>query len=107
MIEYEIPTGSLATTVFVSLSNDNTNIWFTEWASNKIGFLNLTKQIPYKMLLTNETLNVKPLIFKNNTSYKINVSLIRNNVSIINQENLSLNNIELSVAGMTDNGPKE
>ena len=108
MTEYEIPTGPLATTVFVSLSNDNTKIWFTEWASNKIGFLDLTKQIPYKMLLTNETLNVKPLIFKNNTSYKINVSLIRNNYfPISNQGNLSLNNIELSVAGMTDNGPKE
>ena len=79
MTEYEIPTGPLATTVFVALSTDNTKIWFTEWASNKIGFLNLTKQIPYKMLLTNKTLNDKPLIFTNNTSYKINISLIRNN----------------------------
>ena len=106
MTEYEIPTGPLATTVFISLSPDNTKIWFTEWASNKIGFLDLTKQIPYKILLTNETLYDKPLIFKNNTSYKINVSLIRNNFSIINQGNLSLNNIALSVAGVTDNGPK-
>jgi hypothetical protein len=58
------------------------------------------------MLLTNETLIDKPLIFKNNTSYQINVSLIGNNFSISNQGNLSLNNIELSVAGGTDNGPK-
>ena len=107
MIEYEIPTGPLATTVFIALSTDNTKIWFTEWASNKIGYLDLTKQIPYKILLTNKTLNDKPLTFKNNTSYKINVSLVRNNFSISNQDNLSLNNIELSVAGMTDNGPKE
>ena len=106
MTEYEIPTGPLATTVFVALSTDDTKIWFTEWASNKIGFLNLTKRIPYNMLLTNETLNDKPLIFKNKTSYKMNVSLTRNNFSISNQGNLSLNNIELSVAGMTDNGPK-
>src|SRR5687768_265453 len=106
MTEYEIPTGPLATTVFVALSTDNTKIWFTEWASNNIGFLNLTKQIPYKILLTNETLRGKPLIFKNNTSYQINVSLIRNNFSLNNQGNLSLNNIELSVAGMMDNGPK-
>ena len=107
MIEYEIPTGPLATTVFIALSTDNTKIWFTESASNKIGYLDLTKQIPYKILLTNKTLNDKPLTFKNNTSYKINVSLVRNNFSISNQDNLSLNNIELSVAGMTDNGPKE
>ena len=106
MTEYEIPTGPLATTVFVALSTDNTKIWFTEWASNKIGYLDLTKQIPYKILLNNETVNDKTLIFKNNTSYKINVSLIRNNFSISNQGNLSLNNIELSVAGVTDNGPK-
>jgi virginiamycin B lyase len=106
MTEYEIPTGPLATTVFVGISIDNTKIWFTEWASNIIGFLNLTKQIPYTTLLTNETLNDKPLIFKNNNSYKINVSLIRNNFFFNNQGNLSLNNIELSVAGMTDNGPK-
>jgi streptogramin lyase len=106
MTEYEIPTGPLATTVFVALSHDNTKIWFTEWASNKIGYLDLTKQTPYKMLLSNETLNDKPLTFKNNTSYKMNVSLVRNNFSISNQDNLSLNNIELSVAGMTDNGPK-
>jgi streptogramin lyase len=106
MTEYEIPTGPLATTVFISLSHDNTKIWFTEWASNKIGFLDLTKQIPYKIILINETLYDKSLIFKNNTSYKINVSLVRNNLSISNKENLSLNNIELSVAGMTDTGPK-
>ena len=30
MTEYEIPTGPLATTVFVALSNYNTKIWFTE-----------------------------------------------------------------------------
>jgi virginiamycin B lyase len=106
MTEYEIPTGPLATTVFISLSHDNTKIWFTEWASNKIGFLDLTKQIPYTIIIINETLYDKPLIFKNNTSYKINVSLVRNNFSISNQENLSLNNIEQSVAGMTDTGPK-
>ena len=107
MTEYEIPTGPLATTVFVALSTDNTKIWFTEWASNKIGFLNLTKQIPYKMLLTNKTLNDKPLIFTNNT-YKINISLIRNNFTFNNQnqENLLLNNITLSISGMSDNGPK-
>jgi virginiamycin B lyase len=105
MTEYEIPTGPLATTVFISISHDNTKIWFTEWASNKIGFLDLTKQIPYKILLTNDNLYDKPLIFKNNT-YKINVSLVRNNFTISNQENFSLNNIELSVAGMTDTGPK-
>jgi virginiamycin B lyase len=109
MIEYEIPTRPLATTVFISLSNDNTKVWFTEWASNKIGSVNITDQIPFKMLFTNESLSNKPITFKNNTSsYQTNISLIRNNFSFTNQnqENLSSNNISLSVAGMTDSGPK-
>jgi len=107
MTEYEIPTGPLATTVFISLSNDNTKIWFTEWASNKIGYLDITKQVPYKIILSNKNLSDKPLIFKNNASYQTNISLLRNNhVTISDKGNLSLNNIELSVAGMTDTGPK-
>ena len=70
MTEYEIPTGPLATTVFIALSNDNKKIWFTEWASNKIGYLDITKQIPFKMLLNNESLSGEPIIFteNNNTS---------------------------------------
>jgi virginiamycin B lyase len=109
MTEYEIPTGPLATTVFISLSNDDTKIWFTEWASNKIGYLNISKEIPLKMLLTNESLSTykNPITFTNNTSYQTNVSLIRNNISLNKQaENVELNNISLSVAGMADSGPK-
>jgi virginiamycin B lyase len=110
MMEYEIPTGPLATTVFISLSNDNTKIWFTEWASNKIGYLDISKQIPFKMSLTNENLSTKEksITFTNNTSsYQTNVSLIRNNLTLNNQaDNLELNNISLSIAGMTDSGPK-
>jgi virginiamycin B lyase len=107
MTEYEIPTGPLATTVFISLSHDNTKVWFTEWASNKIGYLNVTKQIPIKMLLTSESLSDKPIIFNNNnTSYQTNVSVIRNNFTTSNQENLSLSNIALSISGMTDSGPE-
>jgi virginiamycin B lyase len=108
MTEYEIPTGPLAKTVFISLSHDNTKVWFTEWASNKIGYLNVTKQIPIKMLLTSESLSDKPIIFNNNnTSYQTNVSVIRNNFTTSNQENLSLSNIALSISGMTDSGPEE
>jgi virginiamycin B lyase len=107
MTEYEIPTGPLATTVFISLSNDNTKVWFTEWASNKIGYLDVTKQIPFKMLVTDKSLSDKPIIFdNNNTSYQTNVSLLKNNFTSSIQENLSLSNIALSISGMTDNGPK-
>jgi virginiamycin B lyase len=109
MTEYEIPTGPLATTVFISLSDDNTKVWFTEWASNKIGYLDITKQIPFKMLLDNGSLSdSKTITFKNDTNYHTNISLLRNNLTFNKQaaENASLNNISLSVAGMTDSGPK-
>ena len=107
MTEYEIPTGPLATTVFISLSNDNTKVWFTEWASNKIGYLDVTKQNQFKILLTDKNLNGKPIIFNdNNTSYQTDVSLVRNNFTSYNPENLSLSNIALTLSGMTDNGPE-
>ena len=106
MTEYEIPTGPLATSVFISLSNDKSKVWFTEWASNKIGYLDITKQIPYRMLLDDENIIHKPITFKNNNSFETRISLIRNNFSFNNQENLSLDNITLSVAGVTDSGPK-
>ncbi|HJT83519.1 MAG TPA: hypothetical protein VJ697_03465 [Nitrososphaeraceae archaeon] len=107
MIEYEIPTGPLATTVFLSFSNDNTKVWFTEWASNKIGYVDITKQIPFHMSLPNESSKNKPIVFdNNNTSYQTNVSVIRNNFNTFNQENLSLSNIALSISGMTDSGPE-
>jgi hypothetical protein len=107
MTEYEIPTGPLATTVFIALSNDNTKVWFTEWASNKIGYLDVTKQNQFKILLTDKNLNGKPIIFNdNNTSYQTDVSLVRNNFTSYNPENLSLSNIALTLSGMTDNGPE-
>jgi len=107
MTEYDIPTGPLATTVFISLSNDNKKVWFTEWASNKLGYLDVTKQIPFTMIFANESLSNKPIIFNNNnTSYQTNVSLIKNNFTSSNQDDLSLGNIALSIAGMDDSGPK-
>jgi virginiamycin B lyase len=107
MTEYEIPTGPLATTVFTSISNDNTKVWFTEWASNKIGYLDITKRIPFQIKLNNESLNNKPIIFNDNhTSYQTNVSIIGNNFTNSNQDNLLLNNITLSISGMTDSGLK-
>ena len=107
MTEYEIPTGPLATTVFLSLSNDNTKVWFTEWASNKVGYLDIAEQIPFMISLYNDSLKDKPIIFdNNNTSFQTNVSVTRSNFTISNQENLSLSNIAMSLSGMTDNGPE-
>ena len=108
LIEYDIPTGPLAGTVFLSISNDNKKVWFTEWESNKIGYLDTTKGIPYQMKLTNENQkDNRPIIFKHDTSYQTMVLLTReDNFTLNNSENLTLNNISLSVVGMSDSGPK-
>lgn len=48
MTEYEIPTGPLATAVFIATSVDG-KVWFTEWASNKIAYLDTAMQVPFTL----------------------------------------------------------
>jgi len=37
--EYEIPTGPLATVVYIAIDKDGKKIWFTEVLANQIGYL--------------------------------------------------------------------
>jgi streptogramin lyase len=46
MTEYDIPTGPLSTAVFIAVSDDGKKVWFTEWASNKVAYLDTTIKIP-------------------------------------------------------------
>ena len=39
LTEFDIPTGPLATVVYIAVSPDASKIWFTEWESNRIGYL--------------------------------------------------------------------
>ena len=39
MTEFDIPTGPLATVVYIAVSPDASKLWFTEWASNRIAYL--------------------------------------------------------------------
>jgi len=107
MTEYDIPTGPLAGTVFLSISYDNKRVWFTEWESNKIGYLDITKEIPYQIkLISGNQKGGSPIIFKQDTSAKTMVILTREDNFTLNSENLTLNNISLSIVGMSDSGPK-
>jgi streptogramin lyase len=49
MTEYDIPTGPLSTAVFLSISDNGEKVWFTEYAANKIAYLDTTIPVPFEM----------------------------------------------------------
>src|SRR5206468_12057425 len=106
MTEFEIPTGPLATSLFLAVSQDEKRIWFTEWASNKIGYLDNTLQVPLNMLVAkNESAftntDITPITLKAGESFPVNVALtLDKNISSL----VLANDTELSVVGMTDSG---
>jgi len=106
MTEFEIPTGPLATSLFLTVDENEKRIWFTEWASNKIGYLDNTFQVPLNMLVTkNESAStntdITPITLKAGESFPVNVALTLDK----NKSSLVLaNDTELSVVGMTDSG---
>jgi virginiamycin B lyase len=106
MTEFEIPTGPLATSLFLTVDEDEKRIWFTEWASNKIGYLDNTLRVPLNMLVTkNESASTNtdmtPITLKAGESFPVNVALtLDKNISSL----VLANDTELSVVGMTDSG---
>jgi virginiamycin B lyase len=106
MTEFEIPTGPLATSLFLTVDENEKRIWFTEWASNKIGYLDNTLQVPLNMLVTkNESAStntdITPITLKAGESFPVNVVLtLDKNISSL----VLANDTELSVVGMTDSG---
>jgi len=100
MTEFDIPTGPLATVVYIAVTPDATKIWFTEWASNRIAYLDNTLAVPLKINAQSYPRS-SPLVLRINQTYPLGVMVTRDNNS---PHILSLNQIELSVAGMTDSG---
>jgi virginiamycin B lyase len=106
MTEFDIPTGPLATSLFLAVSEDTKRIWFTEWASNKIAYLDNTLQVPLNLVIrNNETAftdaDVTPITLKGGESFSVKVALTLD----MNMSSLVLtNDTQLSVVGMTDSG---
>lgn len=98
LTEYDIPTGPLATVVYIAVSPDASKIWFTEWASNRIGYLDNTISLPLDLKIV----TILPTILKPNQNYPLEIAIIRNDK--ITNTLLSLNGLELSVIGMTESG---
>lgn len=106
MTEYDIPTGPVSSAVFIAISDDGTKVWFTEWASNKVAYLDTTVQIPLNLQVKSN--NTVPLTLKINQPKTLDVKLSvnKNNSNIISSSTspLSLTEVELAIIGMTDSG---
>ena len=95
MTEYDIPTGPLSTAVFIAVSDHGKRVWFTEWASNKVAYLNTTTQIPINIQVENTQ-----IVLDRNVPEKLDVVLKADNNSL----SVSLKQVEVAVLGMTDSG---
>jgi DNA-binding beta-propeller fold protein YncE len=58
MTEYDIPTGPLSTVLFLAASADGRRIWFTEWASNKVAYLDTSMQAPFEQQVQQKSITL-------------------------------------------------
>lgn len=95
--EYDIPTGPLSTTIYLDVSKDGKKVWFAEVLGNKIGYLDTGISVPFD--LQTET---KELIFTE-TKKSDQVTVEINNLDG-GGGMLSLDNMDVSLVGMTHSG---
>ncbi len=95
MTEYEIPTGPLATVVFAAITPDGNKVWFTEWASNKIGYLDTTIPVPYGLNVSNNKITL------DKSGPKTIAAELK---SESDPQYVSTNDVEIGAIGMTDSG---
>jgi virginiamycin B lyase len=115
MTEYDIPTGPISTVLFLAPSDEG-KIWFTEWASNKVAYLDTSMQVPFE-----QQVQQKSVTLTENSAASVNVlirSVAANNASTVNSNtndssnsnsnnnsSLSLSQLEVGLTGMSESGP--
>jgi len=95
--EYDVPTGPLSTVVYLSVSPDGTQVWFTEVLANKIGYLDTSISVPFDLQI-----NKEEIIFtetKKSNQVIVEINSLENNTGQI-----SLENMDISLVGMTHSG---
>jgi virginiamycin B lyase len=104
MTEYDIPTGPLSTALFIAVSDDGKKVWFTEYASNKVAYLDTTLPVPFNLQINNT--DDTPIILKRNESKSLDVllNLDDKNYSFSSPNSVSLSEVELAIVGMSDSG---
>lgn len=95
--EYDIPTGPLSTVVFIAASHDDTKIWFTEVAANKVAYLDTTINIPFNLYVESD--NKLTLVDNEQKTIDVLLKTNENNSSLV-----SLSEVELGITGMTESG---
>jgi virginiamycin B lyase len=98
MTEYEVPTGPLSTVVYLSPAADG-KVWFSEWASNKIAYLDTTMQVPF-------TLNTEKtaVTLDGSSSQNVTVSLNSSSDATATTTPVSISEVEIGLTGMTESG---
>jgi streptogramin lyase len=99
MTEYDIPTGPLSTVLFLAASDDG-KIWFTEWASNKVAYLDTSIQLPFEEQVQQQ----EPVTLTKSSTANPNV-LIKSTAANSTSNSLSLSQVEVGLTGMTESGP--
>ena len=97
MTEYEIPTGPLSTVLFLTASDDG-RVWFTEWASNNVAYLDTSKQVPFELQVQQKSI----MLTKSGVA---TMGVLINSASNAANNSLSLSQIEVGLTGMTESGP--
>lgn len=105
MTEYDIPTGPISTAVYITITDDGKRVWFTEWAANKVAYLDTTIPIPLSINIGNLSSIPLQLNVEKPTEIPVNLKTT-NNVSTIASSSLSLKQVDLAVTGMTESGLK-
>jgi virginiamycin B lyase len=94
MTEYDIPTGPLSTVLFLTASDDG-RVWFTEWASNKVAYLDTSVHVPFE-----DKIQQQSITLTKSGAANIGVSIKSAN----NSSSLSLSQVEVGLTGMTESG---
>lgn len=97
MTEYDIPTGPLSTAVFIAVSDDGKRAWFTEWAANKVAYLDTTTPVPINLHVKNDQITLD-----RNEPKTLGIVLVSDN----NSSTVSLEQVEIAVIGMSETGLK-
>ena len=97
MTEYDIPTGPLSTALFIAVSDDGKKVWFTEYASNKVAYLDTTLPVPFNLQINNT--DDTPIILKRNEPKSLDVllNLDAKNYSFSSPNYVSLSEVELAL----------
>jgi hypothetical protein len=102
MTEYEIPTGPLSTVVYLSAADGK--VWFAEWASNKIGYLDTTMQIPFMLNIEKRAVTLDGSSSPQSIAVSLNSSSSSDATANGTTSPVSLSEVEIGLTGMTESG---